>query len=79
MPDTTNEYRHQPAATALSQSWRTQRPYLYSGVIPAQLRDFIEMVNVSACIGSELLQHYALTLTLDEGVLMLDPLATQIH
>ena len=45
------------------------------GVIPAQMQHFVDMANVQASIGSELLQHYALTLSMDEGVLMLDPLS----
>ena len=49
------------------------------GVIPPQIQDFIEMANVTAAIGSELLQHYAVSLSMDDGVLMLDPLETQIH
>ena len=53
--------------------------HLRFAVIPMQLRDFIERANVTAYIGSELLQHYALTLAMDEGVLMLDPLQPQIH
>jgi hypothetical protein len=42
------------------------------GVIPPQMQHFVDMANVQASIGSELLQHYALTLSMDEGVLMLD-------
>jgi hypothetical protein len=53
--------------------------HLRFAVIPAQLQDFIERANVTACIGSELLQYYALTLAMDEGVLMLDPLQQQLH
>ncbi|MEH6570952.1 MAG: hypothetical protein V7709_17860 [Halioglobus sp.] len=49
------------------------------GVVPTQIQDFIEMANVTAAIGSELLQHYAVSLSINDGVLMLDPLETQIH
>jgi hypothetical protein len=48
-------------------------------VIPVQLRDFIERANVTALIGSELLEHYAVSLSMDEGLLMLDPLHQQLH
>jgi hypothetical protein len=49
------------------------------GVIPAELEGFVEMANVQGAIGSELLQHYALTLSLHDGVLMLDPVAATLH
>lgn len=49
------------------------------GVIPEQTREFIELANVQAAIGSEILCHYDLTLAMDEGVLMLDPLNGQLH
>lgn len=64
---------------SLSVAIGREKHQLKFGVIPEQLRDFIEMANVSACIGSELLQHYDLALSLDEGVLMLDPLPVQLH
>ena len=49
------------------------------GVIPPSMQHMVDMANVQASIGSELLQHYALTLSMDEGVLMLDPLGPQMH
>lgn len=49
------------------------------GVIPDQLWEFIEQANVTASIGSELLQHYALSLSMDDEVLMLDPLRARLH
>lgn len=49
------------------------------GIIPEQVWDFIEQANVTASIGSELLQHYALTLSMGEEVLMLDPLQIHLH
>jgi hypothetical protein len=49
------------------------------GVIPAQMQNYFDMANVQAAIGSELLQHYALDLSMDDGVLMLDPLQQTRH
>ncbi|MEP4149276.1 MAG: hypothetical protein ABJL54_18800 [Halioglobus sp.] len=44
------------------------------GVIPTSIQHMADMANVQASIGCELLQHYALALSMDEGMLMLDPL-----
>jgi hypothetical protein len=49
------------------------------GVTPEPLLEVMAMANVTASLGSELLEHYALTLAIDEGVLMLDPLGPTTH
>ncbi|MEH6580760.1 MAG: hypothetical protein V7754_02410 [Halioglobus sp.] len=49
------------------------------GVIPPAMQSFIDMANVQAAIGSELLQHYAISLAVHEGLLMLDPIKKPLH
>jgi hypothetical protein len=48
--------------------------HLRFGVMPSEIESWLEMANIRASIGSELLQHYAVSLALQEGSLMLEPL-----
>jgi hypothetical protein len=44
------------------------------GVMPAEMAESLELANVQATLGSGLLEHFALSLAMEEGVLSLDPL-----
>ena len=44
------------------------------GVMPVGMAESLELANVQATLGSELLEHFALSLAMEEGVLSLDPL-----
>ena len=44
------------------------------GVMPAETAESLQLPNVQATLGSELLEHFALSLAMEEGVLSLDPL-----
>ena len=52
-----------------------RRPvHLRFGVLPEELLCWLEAANVEAIIGHELLQHYAVSLAIEEGSVSLDPL-----
>ena len=43
------------------------------GVLPEPMETFLEMANVQAIIGGELIRHYAMSLDMREGELALEP------
>jgi hypothetical protein len=49
------------------------------GVLPEELAAMADMANVSAVIGGELLDYYAMSLSMSEGVLLLDPVGVSVH
>ncbi|MEH6588966.1 MAG: hypothetical protein V7746_01855 [Halioglobus sp.] len=44
------------------------------GVLPPEMEVWLEMANIEAALGSELLDHFALSLALEQGVVALDPI-----
>lgn len=53
-----------------------QRHDMRFGVMPPEIQAMVDMANVSALIGSELLDHYRLSLSMQEELLLLDPLVS---
>ena len=44
------------------------------GVMPSETADSLELANVQATLGYELLEHFAVSLAMEEGTVSLDPL-----
>ena len=53
--------------------------HLRFGAMPLEVADWLDLVNVQATLGYELLEHYAVSLALGEGILGLEPLSPAIH
>mgnify|MGYP001813882415 CR=1 FL=1 len=52
--------------------------HLRFGAMPAEYAEWLEMANVQAVLGHELLQHYAVSLAIEEGLVSLDPLSATV-
>ena len=52
---------------------------MHFGAAPAVLAQAMELANIEAVIGSEVLQHFDMDMVLGEGEILLDPLSNPLH